>query len=81
MANSLLIATFQKSHFFTKIYGFIATYGNCAAHRTRGGVREIEGIFRRTVDRGEEADRPEDRRGGERRDPVRCNPSRGRLLD
>ena len=30
MANSLLIATFQKSHFFTKIYGFIATYGNCA---------------------------------------------------
>ena len=52
-----------------------------AAHRTRGGVREIEGIFRRTVDRGEEADRSEDQRGGERRDPVRYNPNRGRLLD
>ena len=52
-----------------------------ATHRTRGGVREIEGIFRRTVDRGEEADRSADQRGGERRDPVRYNPSRGRLLD
>ena len=52
-----------------------------AAHRTRGGVREIEGIFRRTVDRAEEADRSADQRGGERRDPVRCNPNRGRLFD